>query len=102
MTRPIHLLWGLRIPPGGSCRMIMREGDMAVISLDLGATKLAGALFDRDGDAKTFQMGLVRRLRAPRRTPFRDPRIGDAAAAPCGSELPGRPMAQATVWPLFI
>jgi hypothetical protein len=43
MTRPIHFLRGLRIPPGGSRRMIMRAGDMAVIGLDLGATKLAGA-----------------------------------------------------------
>jgi glucokinase len=30
-------------------RMMLREGNMAVIGLDLGATKLAGALFDGDG-----------------------------------------------------
>jgi hypothetical protein len=56
MTRPIHFLRGLWIPQRVSRRVIMREGNMAVIGLDLGARKLAGAVFDRDGDPKTFQM----------------------------------------------
>jgi hypothetical protein len=49
-----------------------------------------------------FKMGLVIRFRPRRRTPFRAARIGDTAAAPCGSELPGRPIAQATVGPILI
>jgi hypothetical protein len=76
--------------------------DVAVIGLNLGATKLAGALFDSDGDPKTIQIGLVIRLRPRCPTSFSDPWIGDTAAAPCGSELPGRPIAQATVRPLRI
>ena len=43
MTRPIHFPRGLRIPPGGSHQMIMRERDTAVIGLDLRATKRAEA-----------------------------------------------------------
>ena len=53
-------------------------------------------------ETKTFPMGLVVRLRPLRRTPFGDARIGDTAAAPSGSELPGRPIAQATVGPILI
>jgi hypothetical protein len=53
-------------------------------------------------DPQAFQMGLVIQVRPLRRTPFGDPRIGDAAADPGGSELPGLPIAQATVRPILI
>ena len=53
-------------------------------------------------ETKMFQMGLVIRLRPLRRTPSSAPRLGDTAAAPSGSELPGRPIAQATVGPILI
>jgi hypothetical protein len=50
----------------------------------------------------TFEMRLVIRLRLMRRPPIGYPRIGDTAAAPGGSELPGRPIAQAAVGPILI
>src|SRR5262249_61702072 len=47
-------------------------------------------------------IGLSIRLWPMPRTPLSFPRFGDTAAAPCGSELPGRPIAQTTVRPLRI
>src|SRR4051812_26909725 len=45
---PIRLLWELRVRPRASPKGGL-EVRMSVIGLDLGATKLAGALFGPDG-----------------------------------------------------